>query len=62
MIASALAGGRRRRGLLRANSVFLNRSPSRRRNSQTALTLTPRAASSSFRRATSDAASGRAAP
>jgi hypothetical protein len=32
-----------------ANSVFLNRSPSRRRNSQTALTLTPRAASSSFR-------------
>lgn len=38
------------RACSRANSVFLNRSPSRRRNVQTALceTLTPRAASSSF--------------
>jgi hypothetical protein len=39
------------RACSRANSVFLNRSPSRRRNSQTTLceTLTPRAASSAFR-------------
>ena len=51
MIASVVAGGRCRHGPAQGRTAFfLNRSPSRRRNSQTALceTFTPRAASSSF--------------
>jgi hypothetical protein len=51
MIASAAGGVRRRNGLAQARTAFfLNRSPSRRMNSHTALceTWTPRAASSSF--------------
>ena len=51
MIASAAVGGRRRSGLAQGRTAFLNRSPSRRRNSQTVLyePQTPRTASSSFR-------------
>jgi hypothetical protein len=52
MNAIADVGARRQNGPVQGRTVFfLNRSPSRRRNSQTALceTFTPRAASSSFR-------------
>ena len=63
MSASVVACERCRRGPAQGRTA-LNRNPSRRRNSQTALceTLTARAASSSSARAASDVAFGRSVP